>query len=101
MDFNFEVFNKPVSRTKRGTKAESMLPCPRCDEHTGVFIEERSRQDFEGKSKGKPFSLIIWEHWSCLGCGLHWTEKYGVSKNGVAPEIFLRLSKGVKDGNSS
>ncbi len=89
MMLKFPVFNKDVARRKRGSEAEEMLPCVRCSERSSVFIQERSRQNLSGESKGVKFSFIVWEHWKCLCCGLHWTSQYGVSNNGVVKKSFL------------
>ncbi len=81
--FDFPVFSEDVASKKRGTGAEEMLRCDRCGESRSVFLNVRNKMPFNGKSGSKMFTSIVWEHWHCLNCGLHWTAKYGVSANGV------------------
>ncbi len=100
MKLKFPVFNKDVARRKRGSGAEEMLRCGRCEEHNSVFVNERSRQNHPGKSNNVKFAFIVWEHWKCLNCGLHWTSQYGVSNNGVVKRkldmhpALVKISKG-------
>jgi len=80
MKIDFPVFTSANALQRRGSKASEMIPCPRCKKESGVFVNTKNRMDFVGGSNSRMFHEIVWEHWNCINCHLHWTEKYGVSK---------------------